>query len=82
MFYNFNDFVRMKLNNRAQYWSVVSVLFIAGIWWFMLFMTGVYFHGHFEILSGSIFGILGWATLYVGVFPRVSFIGLPIPSLQ
>lgn len=63
MFYNFNDFVRMKVNNRVQYWSVVSVLFIAGIWWFMLFMTGVYFHGHFEIISGSIFGVLGWAAL-------------------
>ncbi|KAI7890369.1 inositol phospholipid synthesis and fat-storage-inducing TM-domain-containing protein [Mucor mucedo] len=77
MFYNFTAFVEMKVRDRAQYWSIVSVLAIASIWWFMLFMTGVYFHGHFEILSGAIFGVLGWATLYLGVFPKIPAIGVP-----
>ena len=63
MVYNFNAFIQMKTYSKAQYWSIVSVLTIAGMWWFMLFMTGVYFHGHFEILSGTIFGVLGWAIL-------------------
>lgn len=63
MFYNANAFVQMKSRDRAQYFSIVAVGAIAAIWWFMLFMTGVYFHGHFEILSGSIFGVLGWAVL-------------------
>lgn len=61
--YSTNTFIQMKLRNRVQYFSVVAVLAIAAIWWFMLFMTGVYFHGHFEILSGTIFGVLGWAIL-------------------
>ncbi|GAA5811373.1 hypothetical protein MFLAVUS_004807 [Mucor flavus] len=82
MFYNANAFIQMKVHNRAQYFSIVAVLAIASIWWFMLFMTGVYFHGHFEILSGSIFGVLGWAALYLGVFPNISFFSLPSVSLS
>ncbi|KAI9361028.1 inositol phospholipid synthesis and fat-storage-inducing TM-domain-containing protein [Pilaira anomala] len=77
MFYNASALVQMKSRDRAQYFSIVAVGAIAAIWWFMLFMTGVYFHGHFEILSGSIFGVLGWAVLYLGVFPNIPAIGVP-----
>ncbi|EPB87793.1 hypothetical protein HMPREF1544_05453 [Mucor circinelloides 1006PhL] len=77
MFYNAKPFIQMKARDRAQYFSVVSVLLLASLWYIMLFMTGVYFHGHFEILSGAIFGVLGWALLYLGVFPRLPSVGLP-----
>jgi hypothetical protein len=63
MFYDASPFLRMKERDKAQYGSVVGVLALSMLWWFMLFMTGVYFHGHFEVLSGAIFGILGWAVL-------------------
>ncbi|KAL1930798.1 hypothetical protein VTP01DRAFT_10960 [Rhizomucor pusillus] len=38
--------------------AVLSLLFI---WWWMVAMTSVYFHGHRELLSGTFFGIFGWA---------------------
>ncbi|CEP16652.1 hypothetical protein [Parasitella parasitica] len=82
MFYNATPFIQMKTRDRAQYFSVVSVLSLASLWYVMLFMTGVYFHGHFEILSGSIFGVLGWALLYLGVFPRLPEIGLAAATIQ
>lgn len=66
MFYSFDTFIKLKQRNRIQYLSTVAVLSIAAIWWFMLFMTGVYFHGHFELVSGTIFGILGWALMVSG----------------
>lgn len=61
--YNVKPLTTMKVRDRAQYWSVVSVLGLLGLWLFMLFNTGVYFHGHYEILSGTFFGMLGWFTL-------------------
>lgn len=63
LFYDVKPLNNMKVRDRFQYWSVMSVLGLLGLWWFMLFMTGVYFHGHFEVLSGSIFGFMGWAIL-------------------
>ncbi|CAO3680766.1 unnamed protein product [Rhizopus stolonifer] len=81
MFYSFPQFPQLKQQKGLGYQSVLAVLTIAGIWWFMLFQTGVYFHGHYELLSGTIFGVLGWAILYLGVFPRIPEFGLPSPSL-
>lgn len=81
MFYNARPFIQMKQQDKAQYGAVVGVLALTALWWFMLFMTGVYFHGHYELLSGAIFGILGWAVLYLGVFPRLPAIGLPSSTL-
>lgn len=42
---------------------VLIVLCLLGVWWWMLAMTAVYFHGHYELVSGCFFGIFGWALL-------------------
>ncbi|KAG1466491.1 hypothetical protein G6F56_004681 [Rhizopus delemar] len=63
MFYSFSQFEQIKERSKIQYISILAVLGIAVIWWFMLFQTAVYFHGHYEILSGTFFGLLGWAVL-------------------
>ncbi|KAI9482930.1 MAG: inositol phospholipid synthesis and fat-storage-inducing TM-domain-containing protein [Benjaminiella poitrasii] len=81
LFYNQEPLNTMKRENKSQFYSVMSVIALIGLWWLMLFMTGVYFHGHFELLSGAVFGVLGWALLYLGLFPRVPMFGLPSPSL-
>ncbi|KAI9247505.1 Fat storage-inducing transmembrane protein [Phascolomyces articulosus] len=41
-----------------------------GLWYWMLAMTSIYFHGYRELLSGAFFGILGWVILYLGLFPN------------
>ncbi|KAG0739204.1 hypothetical protein G6F57_011864 [Rhizopus arrhizus] len=81
MFYSFDSLSLLKKQDKTQYRSVMAVLTIAVIWWFMLFQTGIYFHGHYELLSGTFFGTLGWVILYLGVFPRIPEIGNPSPSL-
>ncbi|KAI7903922.1 Fat storage-inducing transmembrane protein [Cokeromyces recurvatus] len=77
LFYNQIPLKKMKRENRVQFWSVISVLAIAVLWWVMLFMTGVYFHGHFELLSGAFFGVLGWAILvkykYTDIYCRFEY---------
>ncbi|KAI9270888.1 Fat storage-inducing transmembrane protein, partial [Sporodiniella umbellata] len=70
IFYDVERFLRIKKQNSLQYFSILAIFALAAIWWFMLFQTAVYFHGHFEILSGTFFGLLGWAILYLGIFPR------------
>ncbi|KAI8142517.1 inositol phospholipid synthesis and fat-storage-inducing TM-domain-containing protein [Fennellomyces sp. T-0311] len=41
----------------------VMALAINGVWYWMLCMTSIYFHGYRELLSGTFFGIVGWASL-------------------
>jgi hypothetical protein len=38
----------------------------------MLFMTAVYFNSFKEKFTGTIFGILYWAVMYIFIFPKVS----------
>ncbi|ORY94194.1 inositol phospholipid synthesis and fat-storage-inducing TM-domain-containing protein [Syncephalastrum racemosum] len=59
------------LQERSNKLSQYFVACLLGLWWWMLLMTSVYFHGHLELLSGTFFGVLGWATFYYLVFPRV-----------
>jgi hypothetical protein len=68
MFYSFDQFLLIKKRSKVQYLSIMAILVISAIWWFMLFQTGLYFHGHYEILSGTLFGILGWAILVRKLF--------------
>lgn len=56
----------LKHIQQAGGWPWRSVLAVFGIltfWWYMLVVTCVYFHGHFELLTGTIFGFAGWAVL-------------------
>jgi hypothetical protein len=42
------------------------------LWWWMLFMTAVYFHSFQEKFTGTMFGILYWAIMYIFAFPKIS----------
>lgn len=42
----------------------VLVLLLIGLWWFMLFMTNIYFHSIAEKLVGLVFGYLGIFVVY------------------
>ncbi|KAI9311030.1 Fat storage-inducing transmembrane protein [Dichotomocladium elegans] len=68
-----------RIKNEAGHaWLALKAVFgLLVLWWWMLVVTSVYFHGHFELFTGCFFGLAGWATLYLGVFPRISAIGLP-----
>ncbi|ORY91958.1 inositol phospholipid synthesis and fat-storage-inducing TM-domain-containing protein [Syncephalastrum racemosum] len=65
---------------RRRAFQAVGALMV--LWWWMLVMTSVYFHGHFELISGCFFGVLGWAILYLGVFPQLPSVGLPSLVLE
>ncbi|KAI8967305.1 Fat storage-inducing transmembrane protein [Mycotypha africana] len=84
LFYDARPFLQWKrqTENRASYFVVLGNLALLALWWWMLLMTGVYFHGRMEIVSGILFGILGWVILYLGLFPRVSFFGLLRPATR
>ncbi|KAI8047846.1 Fat storage-inducing transmembrane protein [Gilbertella persicaria] len=82
LFYNAQPLLTMKRRDRLQYAAVVAVLALLGLWWVMLMMTGVYFHGHFEIASGTLFGILGWIVLYLTVFPMIPTLHRPMYTIE
>jgi hypothetical protein len=63
VYYTPKKFMELKLRDQLQWVATGLVMLLSLLWIFMLFMTGVYFHGHFEVLSGTIFGLLGWAVL-------------------
>ncbi|KAI9490526.1 inositol phospholipid synthesis and fat-storage-inducing TM-domain-containing protein [Zychaea mexicana] len=48
----------------------IFALALLGLWYWMLAMTSVYFHGYRELLSGAFFGVLGWAIVYLGLVPH------------
>jgi hypothetical protein len=48
--------------------SVVAVLIVLGIWWWMLLITSIHFHTISEKISGLLFGLVG---LLIYVTPRV-----------
>lgn len=50
-------------------WSVVG---LCGLWWWMLLMTSVYFHGMGEKLSGLFVGMLFWLGSYVTTYKMIS----------
>lgn len=54
---------RLKQVGGWPWRSVLAVFALLTLWWWMLVVTSVYFHGHFELLSGCILGIAGWALL-------------------
>ncbi|KAI8379978.1 inositol phospholipid synthesis and fat-storage-inducing TM-domain-containing protein [Choanephora cucurbitarum] len=82
LFYDAKPVMNMQQRDRIQYGTVMAVLALLALWWTMLMMTGVYFHGQFEILSGTMFGILGWAILYLGAFPKIAQIGTPMTRIE
>ncbi|RPA99676.1 hypothetical protein L873DRAFT_1806170 [Choiromyces venosus 120613-1] len=45
-------------------WESVGVLALLGLWWWMLLMTGVYFHTWREKITGWIVAIVQWVVLY------------------
>ncbi|KAI8371907.1 inositol phospholipid synthesis and fat-storage-inducing TM-domain-containing protein [Blakeslea trispora] len=81
LFYDAKPVMTMKRRDRLQYGAVMAILALLALWWTMLLMTGIYFHGQFEIFSGTVFGILGWAILYLGVFPKIPQIGTPMTHI-
>ncbi|KAI9248493.1 Fat storage-inducing transmembrane protein [Phascolomyces articulosus] len=78
-FYSIPAVQRLRANtsNRNAWYSVLTVFGLLVFWWWMLVVTSVYFHGHFELLSGCFFGVLGWAIVYIGILPRLPQVGLP-----
>ncbi|KAI8871439.1 hypothetical protein GQ42DRAFT_162011 [Ramicandelaber brevisporus] len=48
------------------------------IWYWMLFMTAVYFHDTPEKFFGTTIGILYWFVTYRFILPNISFPSLPI----
>ncbi|ORX60301.1 hypothetical protein DM01DRAFT_320633 [Hesseltinella vesiculosa] len=81
LFYTTPVYYQLKSTAVNAWRSVNAILAVLVLSWWMMVMTAVYFHGHNELLTGSIFGVLGWAILYLGLFPRVPQIGLPSRTL-
>ncbi|ORZ16381.1 Fat storage-inducing transmembrane protein [Absidia repens] len=81
LFYSIPSATQLKRSQPSAWYSLCTVMALLVLWWWMLVMTAIYFHGHFELLSGTVFGILGWASLYLGLFPNLPAIGLPPRSL-
>lgn len=48
------------------------------LWTFMLMTTALFFHPLEEKISGTIFGILGWAGTYLIAYPHFEFPGMPV----
>ncbi|ORZ05779.1 Fat storage-inducing transmembrane protein [Absidia repens] len=80
LFYSIPAAIQLKRSQSSAWCSLLVVFSLLVLWWWMLVMTAIYFHGHFELLSGTVFGILGWASLYLGLFPNLPAIGLPPQS--
>ncbi|KAI9495196.1 inositol phospholipid synthesis and fat-storage-inducing TM-domain-containing protein [Zychaea mexicana] len=76
-FYSIPTVQRIRQQNGWPWLSVKAVFGLLILWWWMLIVTSVYFHGHFELVSGCFFGVLGWAIVYVGILPRLPQIGFP-----
>ncbi|KAI8070705.1 Fat storage-inducing transmembrane protein [Gongronella butleri] len=81
LFYNIPGYTSLKTNTTNAWRAVNAVLGLLLVSWWMLVMTAVYFHGHFELFTGCLFAVLGWAALYLGLFPNVEQIGLPPRTL-
>ncbi|KAG0166908.1 hypothetical protein DFQ28_006804 [Apophysomyces sp. BC1034] len=81
MYYSIPALQRRKQENGWAWRSMVAVFTLLILSWWMLVMTSVYFHGHYELVSGCFFGLVGWAVLYLGVFPRLPLAGLPPVSI-
>ncbi|CDH54018.1 inositol phospholipid biosynthesis protein scs3 [Lichtheimia corymbifera JMRC:FSU:9682] len=73
---------RLKQQNGTPWLAFKLVCGLLALWWWMLVITSVYFHGHYELFTGCIFGIAGWAALYLGIFPRIPSIRLPPIQFQ
>lgn len=63
VYYSIPSLKRIKQAGGWPWKSVLAVFAILTFWWYMLVVTCVYFHGHFELLTGTIFGFAGWALL-------------------
>lgn len=63
LFYSIPAATQLKRTQPSAWRSLLAVLALLVLWWWMLVMTAIYFHGHFELVSGCIFGVLGWASL-------------------
>ncbi|KAI8147617.1 Fat storage-inducing transmembrane protein, partial [Fennellomyces sp. T-0311] len=76
-FYSIPSVQRIREQNGWAWMSVKAMFGMLLFWWWMLVVTSTYFHGHYELVSGTIFGLLGWAVIYVGILPQLPQIGLP-----
>ncbi|KAI8093395.1 Fat storage-inducing transmembrane protein [Halteromyces radiatus] len=81
VFYSIPAATQLKRSQPTAWRALLAVLTLLGLWWWMLVMTAIYFHGHYELVSGTFFGVFGWAILYLGLFPKLTTIGLPSQSL-
>lgn len=54
---------RLRQQNGTPWLAFKMVCGLLALWWWMLVITSVYFHGHYELLTGCIFGVAGWAAL-------------------
>ncbi|KAG2217528.1 hypothetical protein INT45_009953 [Circinella minor] len=54
------ELMHIKQGNKRKQVFIIGLL---GLWYWMLAMTSIYFHGYRELLSGTFFGILGWVIL-------------------
>ncbi|KAF8466947.1 inositol phospholipid synthesis and fat-storage-inducing TM-domain-containing protein [Kalaharituber pfeilii] len=48
-----------------QHWATYSVMGLLFLWWWMLVVTGVYFHTWREKLTGLVASTLEWGVVYV-----------------
>ncbi|KAF7724879.1 hypothetical protein EC973_000592 [Apophysomyces ossiformis] len=81
LYYSIPAFQRHKQEGGWAWRSLLAVFGVLILSWWMLVMTSVYFHGHHELISGCFFGLLGWAILYLGLFPKLPLANLPPVSL-
>lgn len=49
------------IRKNQSYFTVIAGLL--SLWAWMLLMTSIYFHGHYELLSGTVFGLFGWILI-------------------
>ncbi|OAD76504.1 hypothetical protein PHYBLDRAFT_100611, partial [Phycomyces blakesleeanus NRRL 1555(-)] len=51
VFWSVPTFQRIRSQGGLEWFSILSVFSLLGLWWWMVLMTSVYFHGHLELLS-------------------------------
>ncbi|PWW73430.1 hypothetical protein C7212DRAFT_366219 [Tuber magnatum] len=60
-----SEFLPIWIRSGAAGWESAGVLTLLALWWWMLLMTGLYFHTWPEKITGWVGAIVEWAGLYL-----------------